>query len=233
MYLRSTCYSRAPNSYILSNGNWSIGQFDPADLKRIRMLALAEVWPGHEPLVQISSALRLCTGVTELFLVPTYLDSTSGASTPNCDQLNGNREEEDREGEFWGWVECDEAYVCGDFSPLREWWLEQRFEQYKKELGGEGIGFFKYSSRKFEEELRAGRDKVVRDGRTTPWEIPSVKFVIVGTTRMVRKLLEMRDRYWRAFGETEQKEQEREDSPLSLAWQDDLEAYGETHLAPA
>ncbi len=66
-----------------------------------------------------------------------------------------------------------------------------------KEHDGDSSGYFALMERKIEKELiTIARERVVTPGKVGRWTIPFVKFVHVGSRRVVRKLFERRDRYW-------------------------------------
>jgi len=186
-------------SEILDNGIWNIGQFDPVDLQKVQRVSLEGVYLDSE-LDLVSSALRLFTGVKELFFVEMNLNWTWMGSADE----SGEMEEVEGESSQWGWVECGEIDIMIDNS--RSTWIRsilngdgcenRRFLDYKREQGGNARGYFAELEKKVNQELMEARDEVVGHGGITSWEIPAVKFVHVGTMRLVKKLLDMRNQYW-------------------------------------
>jgi hypothetical protein len=159
------------------------------------------------------------------------------------------------EGRRWGWVGCDEADVLNEdeWPDIRancdphSYGLLPEF----KERGGNGGEFFDNVIKNFEKELeQAGRRAGKHDeDKGTFWKVPKVQIVHVGTMAKMKMLFEMRNRYWKAFEETEMKElecgiasvddlektrfsvQQSKSDSFSQAWKDDIEVLNEQDLS--
>jgi hypothetical protein len=252
---------------MLTREPWGFGIFLPSDLQKMRRVALEGFYSRTDGTERVSKILRLCQGLEELFLVEANLDdllqeAEEYMSRRNYgiqvteEQLEAVRvDEECAEGRYWGWVECDEADALnGEQWP--SYWHRLRLEcvgyerwdghdcylfiDYKRKHGGDSSGFFADVCKSFERALRNEMGKIVGAEGVDTWRIPSTKIVLVGTMGRMKKLFQMRQKYWRAEEEKQLKELEggvpfaervpvqRPLSPYSLAWKDDNEAYEDT-----
>ena len=216
-------------SHLMDGGDYNIGQFMPADLRRVRRLALSR--RGHIDCVEFSRALRLFHGIEELFCVQGTEEE--GFSKPK--------------GSLWGWVDCDEAddYIDPG-SPIEH--MKYRLENFhRRHIRGwdttrdeSTMGFFDHIAENCTTRLRAVRDEVVKVEGVAPWAIPTTKFVQVGSMPWVKQLFKHRDFFWNELDRKESVELERgvspenriysvgPPSPFSQAWMDDWEAYNDS-----
>lgn len=253
-------------SLMLTREGWGMGVFMPAELQKMKRIALEGCEIDEDaPVEQVSRILRLCGSLEELFVVEENLDDLCGELEQeylrSCrrerpkgevEMLRGD--EACKEGRYWGWVECDEAdamseerlpcslmWVVLDCAGQQQWGQRNwRLVNYKRENGGDSSGFFEEVGKGFEDQLRGLRDKIPAEEGVESWNIPRVKIVLVGTMGRMKKLFEMRQRYWKDTKEKEMKELEggvpfaerlpyaRPLSPYSLAWKDDMEAHEDT-----
>jgi hypothetical protein len=213
--------------------HWGLDRFLPADLERIRRVALEDVSVQSNcyessDAKEIFSDLSLCGGVEEVWVVEWNLDRMvrdgglreqwerymAVAGYGDHNRRVGLELDECEEGRRWGWVDWDEADVLnGDEWPdirancdPHSYGLLQEF----KARGGNGGEFFDHAVKYFEVELKEAALKAGKhdEDKGVFWKVPKVKIVHVGTMEKMKMLFEMRRRYWRAFEDNERKELE-------------------------
>ena len=253
MYLEGMCFdneNEPMESLVISREPWGLGVFMPEDLRKVKRVALERYFCQYRSIEDsLEKFARLCGGLEELFIVEQNLENVFE------DEGADKSEDECEEGRYWGWVECDEADALNDEAWGSSWYgmrLEcvmdpnwgpaveynsGKLVEYKRRNGGDSSGFFADLCQGYERDLRMKRDEIVRKEGVAAWKIPSMKIVHVGKMAEMKKLFELRRRYWTAVAEKELKELERGVpfaervpiqrplSPYSLAWKDDIEAY--------
>ncbi|KKZ66356.1 hypothetical protein EMCG_07857 [[Emmonsia] crescens] len=214
---------------VLDGGQWNVGQLDAVDLRRVRRLALLYGADAYDEraAVKACQALRLFSGVEELFLAQKSLEWTwcSELDVTSKGVEGGEEEEEEEEerGDAWGWVECDVAdaldrTLCWMSNLYCTGYDSRLLIRYEKAHNGDLSGFLDESLEMYETLLRQERDRVIRlEGQAATssassssssssssyyipspsWKMPSLKLVTLGPKPMLRQLLACRKRYWR------------------------------------
>ncbi|KAJ2990210.1 hypothetical protein NUW58_g3066 [Xylaria curta] len=244
LYL-SRFYSDWDSFHFWLSGNtlWDIGQFDPQDLKRVRRLALESaahvVSPSYRDGEQeISSILELFNGVDELFLEEIGLEGLTS---------NGDN------NQLWSYTPVLEVDVLSvtyesDNMICSAGYNHRDLRAYKEENMGDGTRFFVDAARRFEERITLRRDELVQRGSVSPWKIPEISIVFIGSPYMCEKLLRWRWDAWNRFealkedkARTKAAEEAKRSidvpkrhiypteglppSPFSEQFQDDMDAY--------
>ncbi|KAK0708500.1 hypothetical protein B0H67DRAFT_603439 [Lasiosphaeris hirsuta] len=218
------CNWNDPDADADETGAWDL---HPDDLARVRRLALENLDLGvHRS--EASSALRLCPNVQQLFAVDRLacrktrswlLSGTWGCAAPPT-----------REG-GWEWIDCDEADALSYPSlqlggePIRGIGLHSvgcealDLWQWKRMHRGDSTGFFEDYANTIKARLREELERVMREegGGVKPWNIPTVRLVVVGMPSTIEEVFKARDRYWVAIQARERQEQERGVSPSDYA----------------
>lgn len=219
------------------DGDPGVWDLHPDDLVRVRRLALDTVFVGDYHHRNTSRTLRVCPNVRELFGVQRRVSRENRAWLLNCrcyrytaapEEAEGTEDEDedqDEDDEQWEWIECDEADAvshvvwerkmnCGIgldcAGPEGEYLM-----QWKKRHGGSSAGYFEAYAGLFQNALRENLEEVVlaAKGEVKPWNIPSVKLVVVGTRLSIKAISKAREKYWVTLREEEKLEQERGVSP--------------------
>ncbi|KAK4444719.1 hypothetical protein QBC34DRAFT_414544 [Podospora aff. communis PSN243] len=174
----------------------------------------------QSPPMELTSALQHCQHLEELFLVQERV-SRHETLCRFSGRLFGGRGIQETTLETWELMECDEADVMPPLiaektrdirlvhsivSKLSNaipdpWWRYAMFIVWRDTHGGSHEGFFEHYSLKAEEALRRQRDQYLEESPryTESWNIPKLRFAIVGRPSVLQAVRRARSTYHRAL----------------------------------
>jgi hypothetical protein len=223
---------------LLSGCSWDIGQFNPEDLKRVRKLALRRSGhlldipnPDSESAIadisQLSGALRLFSGITELLLVEWSEEDVgqwsefSAKTFVSYSWLRRTTEQDtvDTPHEPLSCVAVEEIDALLSLITAQEKCRTElsstgnRTEALKahKQQNGGTVPYFQDRQLQLEQLLLEQRDAMVRtskDSSVAPWEIPRIKAVHVLPSSMASFLSHERQMAWVEFSEMKHRQRE-------------------------
>ncbi|KAI1385956.1 uncharacterized protein F4822DRAFT_358625 [Hypoxylon trugodes] len=204
LYLRRS-YSFGPEW--LSGARWDVDLFRPADLQRVKKLAL---WHGYDgigerPREEMSSLLRLLPNLKNMFLV--------AREDPKPDQRYWEYSISDEASSLKGHYLCigiDESDIIirppGRMIP-EEPSLYAAMKSYKRNDRENTFGqsYFEFLTSIFEEQLRSHRAEIISEPWDAPipkWNVPNVELAHLCSLETIDEIFDLRRRFWGNFIET-------------------------------
>ncbi|KAI1080131.1 hypothetical protein F5B20DRAFT_540890 [Whalleya microplaca] len=210
-------YGEPGEQRLLSGGSWDVGQFRPADLRRVEKLALnGGLWALFSQVDQTLNLLRLLPNVQELSLVEwdPYVvnDWIEGNSHHKLPQPQPEDEHGGGPGEHYVCVPVDEIDFITDMRPYRWhdashcWTVYYRVKGHKKDDGLKPhMSYFEYAAWSFEQYLHSKRrEHPTTNSSTTAasYNIPKVTITHMCALSKTRHIFAMRRYFWTQFLDT-------------------------------
>ncbi|KAI3329277.1 hypothetical protein HD806DRAFT_482389 [Xylariaceae sp. AK1471] len=257
LYIDRTYHDDQDLFYLLSgNQYWDIGQYQPADLKRVRRIALGKAgrrlgWFFDQTVHDMSNILQLFTGVEELFI---------DEQSPRQLVERFSRHKNMSGDQLWSHTSVLEVDVLScliedEYRVESTGYYNYDLKVYKENNMGDGSRYFVDTAGRFEEELVKRRDELVREESIAPWKVPKVNIVYICYPWVLRQLFDWRWIMWNRFQRLKEEEArskaaeearrsisvpskliyDQDDvnnlppSPFTEKYRDDLEVYEEAY----
>ncbi|KAI1431701.1 hypothetical protein GGR50DRAFT_43463 [Xylaria sp. CBS 124048] len=198
--LTETLWQDREFSFLSGSRWWDVGQFEPADLQRVKRLALGNAgdiasctYPDGKE--ELSNILGLFANVDELFLEEDGLHRWEY-------KRPGERKPDD--AALWVHTPVLEVDVLSYLLDAEEmtWstgYNNQSLKTYKEENAGVGTRFFIDTAANLKENLESLRDELVSRDSLKPWKIPKINIVYIGYPWTCRALFDWRWSKWHRF----------------------------------
>ncbi|KAI1407933.1 hypothetical protein F5Y13DRAFT_182948 [Hypoxylon sp. FL1857] len=205
LYIRHN-YSGEPE--LLSGATWDVGLFRPADLLRVKRLALKDgSWIASRVPAEISNILRLIPNLNDLFLVQwDHFDIAESLFGCVC-----NLQPIDP-GDHSVCVRIDEADFIPSIASYRidqDKYTYNRLKSFKirhkQGLSPGQPSYFDYEAIRCRQTLyNVLRGAISRtpDLKSRRWNVPQVKFTLVCSREMADRFFTRRHRFWNRFLDT-------------------------------